>query len=168
LNQPFLLHSSQVNLSKQNMIQNKFILLIVTCCACVLAASLNAATIPAGTTLTVRTVSLISSQTVPGRSFEAKIAQDVSIKGNVVLKAGTKAFGKVTVSRANPRKSGPLTVELASIDLNGRRIPVKTSSVQPAGPPQTARQAHYGHTAGTTVVNPKTTLQFQLLQAVTF
>ena len=148
------------------MIQNKFILLIVTCCACVLAASLNAATIPAGTTLTVSTVSLVSSQTVPGRSFEAKIAQDVSVKGNVVLKAGTKAFGKVTASRANPRKSGPLTVELDTIDLNGRRIPVKTSGVQPAGPPQTARQAHYGHTAGTTVVNPKTTLQFQLLRPV--
>jgi hypothetical protein len=150
------------------MIQNKFILLIAICCACFAASSLDAATIPAGTTLTVRTVSLISSQTVPGRSFEAKIAQDVSVKGNVVLKAGTKAFGKITSSRANPRKSGPLTVELASIDVNGRRIPVKTNSVQPAGPPQTARQAHYGHTAGTTVVNPKTTLQFQLLHAVTF
>jgi len=149
------------------MIQKKLILLIITCCACFAASSLNAATIPAGTTLTISTVSLISSQTVPGRSFEAKIAKDVSVKGNVVLKAGTKAFGKVTASRANPRKSGPLTVELSSIDLNGRRIPVKTSSVQPAGPPQTAQQAHYGHTAGTTVVNPKTALQFQLLRAVT-
>ena len=149
------------------MIQNKFILLIVTCCVCVSAAALNAATIPAGTTLTVSTVSLITSQTVPGRSFEAKIARDVSVNGNVVLKSGTKAFGKVTASRANPRKSGPLTVALASIDLNGRRIPVKTNSVQPEGPPQTARQAHYGHTAGTTVVNPKTTLQFQLAAALT-
>ena len=150
------------------MIQNKSTAFISICCACFAAASLNAATIPAGTTLTVSTVSLISSQTVPGRSFEAKIAQNVSVKGTIVLKAGTKAFGKITSSRANPRKSGPLTVELASIDVNGRRIPVKTNSVQPAGPPQTARQAHYGHTAGTTVVNPKTTLQFQLLQAVTF
>src|SRR5204863_8414985 len=73
---------------------------------------------------------------------------------------------KVTASRANPRKSGPLTVELDSIDLNGRRIQVKTNSVQPAGPPQTARQAQYGHTAGTTVVNPQTTLQFQLAAAL--
>ena len=112
------------------MIQNKFILLIVTCCTCVSAASLNAATIPAGTTLTVSTVSLITSQTVPGRSFEAKIARDVSVKDNIVLKAGSKVFGKVTASRANPRKSGPLTVALDSIDLNGRRIPVKTNSVQ--------------------------------------
>jgi len=139
----------------------KFITVIVTVCACFAASTLNAATIPAGTTLTVSTVSLISSQTVPGRSFEAKIAQDVSVKGNVVLKAGTKAFGKVTTSRANPRRSGPLTVELASIAVNGRRITVKTSSVQPASHPQTARQAHYGHTAGTTVVNPQTRLQFQ-------
>ena len=150
------------------MIQNKSTTFISICCACFAAACLNAATIPAGTMLTVSTVSLISSQTVPGRSFEAKIAQDVTVNRSVVLKAGTKAFGKVTSSRANPRKSGPLTVELASIDVSGRRIPVKTSNVQPAGPPQTGRQAQYGHTAGTTVVNPQTRLQFQLLQAVTF
>jgi hypothetical protein len=141
---------------------------IAICCACLAASSLNAATIPAGAPLTVSTVSLITSQTPVGRSFEAKIARDVSVKGNVVLKAGTTAFGKITSSRANPRKAEPLTVELASIEVNGRRIPVKTSSVQPGGPPQTARQARYGHTAGTTVVNPKTTLHFQLLQAVTF
>jgi hypothetical protein len=150
------------------MIRYKFITVIATVCVCFVASSLNAATIPAGTTLTVTTVSLVTSQSVVGRSFEAKIAQDVSVKGNVVLRAGTKGFGKIMSSRANPRKSGPLTVELASIDVNGRRIPVKTSSVQPAGPPQTARQAQYGHTAGTTVVNPQTRLQFQLLQAVTF
>ena len=69
--------------------------------------SLNAATIPAGTMLTVSTVSLISSQTVVGRSFEAKLAKNISVKGSVVLKAGTKSFGKITSSRANPRKSGP-------------------------------------------------------------
>jgi hypothetical protein len=149
------------------MIQNKFIAFLVTCCACIAASSLTAATIPAGTTLTVSTVSLISSQTVVGRSFEAKMAQDVSVKGNVVLKAGTKAFGKITSSRANPRKSGPLVVELASIEVNGRKIPIKTDDIQPGGPPQTARQARYGHTAGTTVVNPGTRLQFQLLQPVT-
>jgi hypothetical protein len=149
------------------MIPNKLIVFITACC-CLVSASLNAATLPAGTTLTVNTVSLISSQTVAGRSFESKIAQDVKVKGNVVLKAGTKAFGKVTSSRANPRKSGPLVVELASIEINGRKIPVKTNDIQPAGPPQTARQARYGHTAGTTVVNPGTRLQFQLLQPITF
>jgi hypothetical protein len=128
---------------------------------------LNAATIPAGTTLTVTTVSPVTSQSVVGRSFEAKIAQDVSVKGNVVLRAGTKAFGKITSSRANPRKSGPLTVELASVSVNGHNVAVKTNRFQPGGPPQTARQAQYGHTAGTTLVNPGSKMQFQLLQPVT-
>jgi hypothetical protein len=145
----------------------KFFVLIAVISACFAVPCLNAATIPAGTTLTVSTVSLVTSQSVVGRSFEGKIAQDVSVKGNVVLRAGTKAFGKITSSRADRGKSRPLTVELASIDVNGRRIPVKTSSVQPGGPPQTGRQVQYGHTAGTTVVNPGSKIQFQLQQPVT-
>jgi hypothetical protein len=150
------------------MNQTKIIALISVICSCATGASVNAATIPAGTTLTVSTVSLVTSQSVVGRSFEAKLAQDVSVKGTSPLKAGTKVFGKIASSRANPRKSGPLSLELASIEVNGRRIDVKTNSVEPHGPPQTARQAQYGHTAGTTVVNPGTRLQFQLLQPVTF
>jgi hypothetical protein len=164
----FLFPTHKPPKSKINMKPNKFIGFITICCACLVAASLHAATIPAGTTLIVSTVSLISSQTVPGRSFEGKLAQNVAVKGNVVLKAGTTVFGKVTSSRANPRKSGPLVVELASIELNGRKIRVKTDDIQPSGPPQTARQAQYGHTAGTTVVNPGSRLQFQLLEPVTF
>jgi len=146
---------------------NKFIVFIAIVCASFAVPCLNAATIPAGTTLTISTVSLVTSQDAVRSSFEAKIAQDVSVKGSVVLKAGTKAFGKVSSSRRNPRKSEALSVELASIDVNGRRIPVKTTSLEPHGPPQTARQARYGHTAGTTVVNPGTRMQFQLLQPVT-
>jgi len=102
-----------------------------------------------------------------GRSFEAKIAQDVSIKGNVLLKAGTKAFGKIKSSRYNPRKNEPLTVELTSVSVNGRNVAVKTNSFQPGSPPRTARQAQYGHTAGTLSVTPGTKMQFQLLQSVT-
>jgi len=126
-----------------------------------------AATIPAGTTLTVTTVSLITSKDVVGRSFEAKIARDVSIKGNVLLKAGTKAFGKIKSSRYNPRKNEPLTVELTSVSVNGRNVAVKTNSVEPSSPVRTARQALYGHTAGTLTVTPGTKMQFQLLQPVT-
>lgn len=139
---------------------------IILTCGCFGAPFLNAATIPAGTIISIKTVSLVTSQAVVGRSFEAKLAQDVAVKGNTVLRAGTTVFGKISSSRANPRKSGPLGVELASIEINGRRIPIRTNSVEPHGPPQTARQAHYGHTAGTTVVNPGTTIQFQLLQPV--
>ncbi len=149
------------------MNQTKIIAVISVVCASVAGSSVNAATIPAGTTIAVSTVSLITSQDAVGSSFEAKIAQNVSVKGSVLLKAGTKVFGKVHSSRRNPRKSEPLSVELASVSVNGHKVPVKTNNVEPHGPPQTARQAHYGHTAGTTVVNPKTLLQFQLLQPVT-
>ena len=149
------------------MMKAKTIAVISIICAFVAGSSVNAATIPAGTTLTVSTVSLITAQDAVGSSFEAKLAQDVSVKGNVLLRAGTKVFGKIRSSRRNPHKSGPLSVELASVSVNGRNVPVKTNSMEPHGPPQTARQAHYGHTAGTTVVNPQTLLRFQLLQSVT-
>ncbi|PYL71207.1 MAG: hypothetical protein DMF26_19905 [Verrucomicrobia bacterium] len=145
----------------------KSISIIAVISACVAASPLNAATIPAGTTLTVSTVSAFSSKTVVGRSFEAKLAQDVSINGSVLLKAGSKAFGKIATSRYNPRKNEPLTVELTSVSVNGRNVAVKTNAFQPGSPTVTARQARYGHTAGTLVVNPGTLMQFQLLQPVT-
>ena len=150
------------------MIRDKFVAVIIITCACFTASSVNAATIPAGTTIAVRTTSSISSQDPVGRTFAAKIDQDVAVKGNVLLKAGTKAFGKIKTSRANPRKSEPLTLELTSISVNGRNVAVKTNSVQPGSPPRTARQARHGFTAGTLVVSPGTKMQFQLARAVTF
>ena len=90
------------------MKQTKIISVIAVICGCVAASSVTAATIPAGTTLAVTTVSLITSQDAVGASFEAKIAQNVSVKGNVLLKAGTQAFGKISSSRrtrASPSRS---------------------------------------------------------------
>jgi len=150
------------------MIRDKFIAVITITCACFTASSVNAATIPAGTTLAVRTTSSISSQDPVGRTFAAQLNQDVAVKGKVVVKAGTKAFGKIHSSRANPRKSEPLTLEVTSISVNGRNVAVKTNSVQPGSSPRTARQARYGHTAGTLLVSPGTKMQFQLAHAVTF
>jgi ABC-type thiamine transport system substrate-binding protein len=147
------------------MNQTKIIAVIAL--VCVAALSVNGATIPAGTTLTVSSVSSFSSKTAAGRSFEGKLAQDVSVKGQVVLKAGSKAFGKIASSRHDPRKNEPLTVELTSVSVNGRNIAVKTNAFQPGSPPTTGRQARYGHTAGTLVITPGTLMQFQLLQPVT-
>ena len=112
----------------------KVIAIISVVCACVAASSLNAATLPAGTTITVSTVSAFSSKTVVGRSFEAKLAQDVSVNGHVLMKAGSKAFGKIASSRYNPRKNDPLTVELTSVSVNGRNVRGKDEYV-PAGKP---------------------------------
>ena len=147
------------------MTTKTFILIAITSGA--LIASSFAATIPAGTMLAVQTLSSISSNDPVGRTFAAKLDQDVAVKGNVLLKAGTKAFGKIKSSRANTRKSEPLTLELTSISVNGRDVAVKTNSFQPGSSPRTGRQARHGHTAGTLVITPGTKVQFQLIQPVT-
>jgi len=149
------------------MKRTKIISVIAVICGCIAVSSTNAATLPAGTTITVSTVSAFSSKTVVGRTFEAKLAQDIAVKGHVLLKAGSKVFGKVASSRYNPRKNDPLTVELISVSVNGRKVPVKTNTFQPGSPPRTGRQAQYGHTAGTLMITPGTLMQFQLLQPVT-
>src|SRR5947208_13829506 len=131
------------------MIRPKFVAVIAATCACFTASSLNAATIPAGTMLTVRTVSSISSQDPVGRTFAAQLDQNVDVKGTVLLKAGTKAFGKIKSSRSNPRRSEPLSLQLTLISVNGRSVAVKTNSVQPGSPQRTAQQARHGFTAGT-------------------
>jgi len=149
------------------MKQTRVIAVISVICACVTASSLNAATIPAGTTITVSSVSSFSSKTAVGRSFEGKLAQDVSVNGRTVLKAGSKAFGRIASSRHNPRRNDPLTVELTSVSVHGRNVALKTNEFQPGHPAVTGRQARHGFTAGTLVITPGTLMQFELLQPVT-
>ena len=139
---------------------------IAVVCGCIAASSVNAATIPAGTTLTVSAVGSFTSKTPVGRTWEGRLAQDVSVNGRAVLKAGSKAFGRIASSRHNPRRNDPLTVELTSVSVNGRNIPVKTNEFQPGHPAVTGRQARHGFTAGTLVITPGTLMQFQLLQPV--
>ena len=148
------------------MIDNKFITVIAILCAGFAASSSYAATVPAGTTLAVQNTSSVSSQDPVGRTFAAQLDQDVAVNGKVLLKAGTKAFGKIKSSRANARKSEPLSLELTSISVNGSNVAVKTNSFEPGSPKRTARQVRHGHTAGTLTVSPGTKMQFQLAQAI--
>ena len=148
------------------MKQPKVVAIIFVLCSCVAASSGIAATLPAGTTITVSAVSSFNSTTPVGRSFEGRLARDVSVNGRVVLRAGSTAFGRITSSRANPRRNNPLAVELTSISANGRNITVRTDEFQPGHGPTTARQSRHGFTAGTLTITPGTVMQFQLLQAV--
>src|SRR5215475_8162991 len=107
-----------------------------TICACVVASSSSAATIPAGTALSVRTTSQISERDAVGRTFTGQVDQDVVVNGATVLKAGTAVTGRVTASRSSSRPgrgSAPLGVALTSVRANGRSVAVKTASVQPQG-----------------------------------
>src|SRR5215471_18507956 len=107
------------------MKHSKFIAGMAAICACVAASSLSAATIPAGTALTVRTTSQISERDPVGRTFAGQVDQDVVVNGATVLKAGTTVTGRITVSRASSRPgrgSAPLSVALTSIRANGRNV----------------------------------------------
>ena len=149
------------------MRETKIIAVLLGICACLAASSVKAGTIPAGTTLAVKTVSLITSQDAVGATFEAKIVQNVSAKGNVLLKAGTKALVEIQSSGALPRGSKALTLDLTSISVNGRDVAVKTNSFEPASP-KTVRGKRAGQISiGTFVVQPRSKMQFQLTQAVT-
>jgi hypothetical protein len=146
----------------------KFIAVIGIILASFAASSSDAATIPAGTTLTVRTASSISSRDPAGRTFTARLDQDVVVNGTTLLRAGTNVSGRIQSSRSSTsrHRSAPLSLQLTSISANGRSVAIRTNSVQPEAPATTAAQRQHGFTAGETVVTPRTQMQFQLAQAV--
>jgi hypothetical protein len=108
------------------MTKKTFIVTAIASCAFI--ASSFAATIPAGTTLVVRTLNTLQSTDRVGRTFTAQLDQDVAVNGKVVLQAGTKFDGKIESSQANPFRSGPLVLNLTDVSMNGRAIPIKTVS----------------------------------------
>ncbi len=124
------------------MTKKTFILIAITSCVSIAAQfSASAAIIPAGTNLTVRTVDTISSQDRVGKKFTAQLDQDVVVGGAVLLRVGTKVFGKVESSRAlSGPQSRPLTLNLTAISSHGREVPVVTAqafqaeSTAPTGP----------------------------------
>jgi len=84
----------------------------------VLAASLALAQIPAGTPVTVRIGSEISSATAKvGQTFEGTLAKDVVVSGKTVAKAGSPVRGKVTLAKSSGRLHAPgqLSIRLTSV-----------------------------------------------------
>jgi hypothetical protein len=108
------------------MTKKTFILIAIASCAWI--ATSFAATIPAGTTLIVRTLNTIHSTDRVGRTFTAQLDQDVAVNGKLVLRAGTKFHGEIESSQAIPRQSAPLVLNLTDVVANGRTIPIKTVS----------------------------------------
>ncbi len=143
--------------------EKTFILIAIASCAWV--ATSFAATIPAGTTLVVRTLDTIHSNDRVGRTFKAQLDQDVAVNGKAVLQAGTKVFGRIEASGANPRQSTPLTLNLTGVSVNGRTIPIKTvSGFQLENKVRRGRAAGRGVSVGPFVAPHGTKMEFQLAQ----
>jgi hypothetical protein len=74
-------------------------LLLTTGLMWIAAQAVEANTILAGTTLTVKTSTAISSRDSAGKRFQAELAQAVSVNGAVILPARTKLVGVVQSPR---------------------------------------------------------------------
>ena|SRR2546426_448624 len=147
------------------MTMTKKTLILIAISSCAWIASSFAATIPAGTTLVVRTLNTIHSNDRVGRTFTAQLDQDVAVNGKAVLRAGTKVLGRIEASQANPRNSRPLTLNLTDVSVNGRTIPIKTvSGFQLENKVKRGRAAGRGVSVGPFVVPHGTKMEFRLAE----
>jgi hypothetical protein len=103
-----------------------------------------AQTIPAGTRLTVRVGSEISSGTAKGGDrFEATLARELVVRGATLAKAGAPVRGKVTSAKSSGRLHAPgqLALRLTSIQVNGKTVPIATRSYFAQGKSHTKSNA---------------------------
>lgn len=104
----------------------------------------NAITVPAGTVLNVRLQNSISSATAaPGESFDAVLDEPLVVQGQTVAPRGAAVSGRVTEAKASGRlhDSGYLRLTLASVNINGKAVPVTTSSLFAKGANHNKRNA---------------------------
>ena len=88
-------------------------------------------TIPAGTPVTVRIGSTISSGTATaGQAFEGSLARPLVVGGKTVAGKGAPVHGKVTLAKSSGRLHAPgqLALRLTSIEIEGHMQPVSSSS----------------------------------------
>ncbi len=99
-------------------------------------ALLPAVTIPAGTLLSVRLQNAVSSATAhAGDTFEAVLDEPLVVEGRTLAARGAAARGRVLAARSSGRlhNSGYLRIALISVEVEGKEVPLQTSSVFIAG-----------------------------------
>ena len=92
--------------------------------------------IPAGTAISVRLQSAVSSASAtPGQKFEAVLDEPLVINGQTVAQKGAAVTGRVISARQAGHLQHPafLRIALASLEVNGRAVPVQSSSISLAG-----------------------------------
>jgi len=106
-----------------------FIRLVAAGIACLAVQCSFAVTIPAGTTLVVRTLHNISAVDAPGKAVAMQLDKDVVVNGKVALPAGTKISGRVETSKRSRTltRSQSLTVNITDAQVHGRTVAIKTT-----------------------------------------
>lgn len=86
----------------------------------------------AGTALTIRLQSSVSSATAQsGDAFDAVLDEPIIVGGQTVAPRGAQVTGQVVAAKPSGRLTEPgyLRLTLASISLNGKTLPVQSSSI---------------------------------------
>ena len=92
--------------------------------------------IPAGTPLTVRLQSEVSSASAQsGDTFDAVVDEPVVVKGETMIPRGANVTGRVVAANKGGRLHKPayLRITLASVHMHGKNLQVDTSSISLAG-----------------------------------
>lgn len=103
-----------------------------------------AQSIPAGTRITVRCSSELSSATAKaGTKWDGVLAQDLRVGGKTLAKSGDPVRGLVTSAKSSGRLHAPgqLTVRLSSVQVDGKSIALQSSSFHIVGKDQTKSSA---------------------------
>jgi hypothetical protein len=112
------------------MVSRRLLKVVIALAA--LAVVAGASTIPAGTPVTVRLTSEISSGTAQvGQAFQGTLAKDVVVNGKTSAKAGTPVKGKVTHVKPSGRLHAPGQLTLRLTSVQGQ--PVHSSAVRREG-----------------------------------
>jgi hypothetical protein len=93
-------------------------------------------TVPAGTPVSIRLQNAISSASNrPGDEFAAVLDEPIVVDSKTVAPRGAAVQGRVVAARSSGRlhNSGYLRIALASVEINGKAVPVHSSSVFIAG-----------------------------------
>jgi len=93
-------------------------------------------TVPAGTPVSIRLQNAISSASNrEGDEFAAVLDEPIVVDGKTVAPRGAAVRGRVLAARSSGRlhKSGYLRLALVSVEMNGKSVPMHTSSVFAAG-----------------------------------
>jgi hypothetical protein len=92
----------------------------------------HARVLPAGTLLTVRLEHALNGSKVrAGDPFSAVVAEPVTVDGDTLVGAGAAVTGAVecAVASSEPRSEGYVRLILSTITIEGKQLPLRTSSL---------------------------------------
>jgi hypothetical protein len=124
----------------------------------------KAITVPAGTSMMVKTANEVSSDDKAGRKFSATLEANLLAGEEVVAKAGSQVYGQVVssgkVGRGIVAQHSNLVLGLTDINIDGTMYPIQTGSFSESATSVILRRQ-------TVVVPAGSILEFRLTQPLT-